>query len=100
MKEDSSPYKRIPDGGEFDPFGGGIPGDLGEPKPDGEAAFWPKAFHGRTCPDCGRTMDSGDLNGPLEPTKDHIIPKARGGKGAPDNLRVICRSCNSRKGAR
>lgn len=33
-------------------------------------------------------------------TLDHVIPLARGGAHAEDNLRVACRPCNSRKGAR
>ena len=33
-------------------------------------------------------------------TIDHHVPIARGGGNDPGNLRVLCRSCNSRKGAR
>lgn len=32
-------------------------------------------------------------------TIDHIFPVVRGGSGDPINLRVLCRSCNSAKGA-
>jgi len=30
---------------------------------------------------------------------DHVVPLARGGSNLPDNLKPICRHCNSRKGA-
>jgi 5-methylcytosine-specific restriction protein A len=33
-------------------------------------------------------------------TVDHLVPKARGGSDHLSNLRVLCRSCNSRKHAR
>lgn len=48
------------------------------------------ARDGRICADCGSTEDL---------TLDHKHPQARGGKHTPDNLRVLCRTCNSRKGA-
>jgi hypothetical protein len=47
-----------------------------------------------TCYLCGREL------GATEITLDHVIPLARGGAHTEENLRVACRSCNSRKGAR
>lgn len=43
------------------------------------------------CVDCG----SGD-----DLTLDHIWPWSKGGPDTLNNLRTLCRSCNSRKGAR
>jgi 5-methylcytosine-specific restriction endonuclease McrA len=37
---------------------------------------------------------------PTEITLDHVIPLVRGGTHTADNLRVACRSCNCRKGAK
>jgi len=68
--------------------------------PDGEDAFRPRSFDGKTCPECGRTMLGGPDHAARNPTTDHIVPRARGGSGDPSNLRVVCRSCNSRKGDR
>lgn len=48
---------------------------------------------GRRCQDCGETEDL---------TIDHkIVPWSEGGSSTdPENLQVLCRSCNSRKGTR
>ncbi|MCA1670595.1 MAG: HNH endonuclease [Thermomicrobia bacterium] len=43
------------------------------------------------CCECGTHLDL---------SVDHIIPESRGGNLDLDNLRTLCRSCNSRKGAR
>lgn len=32
-------------------------------------------------------------------TKDHIIPKAKGGKDTLDNMQPMCRRCNAEKGS-
>lgn len=44
-----------------------------------------------TCQECGAKQ------GPFE--IDHVIPIAKGGQNVPNNLRVLCRTCNRRKGA-
>ena len=31
---------------------------------------------------------------------DHVIPRFRGGTSAPENLRVLCTVCNTRKGTK
>lgn len=64
-----------------------------------ERVAWPKGLkqrlmrrQGNTCMYCGyrRTAASMDI--------DHIIPVVRGGSNNEDNLQVICRPCNQRKG--
>lgn len=39
-----------------------------------------------------------DSNHPRYPTLDHIVPRARGGSDDPENLRLACRQCNTRRG--
>ena len=46
---------------------------------------------GRVCQLCG--TDEGEMH------IDHIIPRKVGGDHSLDNLRVLCKSCNLRKGA-
>ncbi|CAB4167525.1 HNHc domain containing protein [uncultured Caudovirales phage] len=45
---------------------------------------------GRLCAVCG--TDEGEMH------IDHIIPRKHGGTHDMDNLRVLCKSCNLRKG--
>ena len=47
---------------------------------------------GRFCQICG--IDEGEMH------IDHIIPRKAGGDHSLDNLRVLCKSCNLRKGAK
>lgn len=47
----------------------------------------------KRCPQCGRAMDS------LDKSLDHITPLAHGGTHSLLNVRVICKRCNTRKGA-
>lgn len=48
----------------------------------------------RTCRRCHKPLTWADF------TVDHILAHARGGKTALKNAQIMCRSCNSRKGAR
>ncbi|NQV07973.1 HNH endonuclease [bacterium] len=48
-------------------------------------------LHGLVCPGWNRAP-----HGSADLTADHIIPRAAGGEHGP--LRVLCRSCNSRRG--
>lgn len=52
---------------------------------------------GRVCGECGHA-----INSDLEVTVDHILPRSKYPHLAlsKDNLRVLCRSCNSTKGNR
>ena len=52
------------------------------------------------CQLCGvRVHDrsTGDWNDELKAHIDHIIPISRGGDSTPENLRVLCRTCNLSK---
>lgn len=44
-----------------------------------------------TCAKCGSRRNL---------TADHIIPESNGGETSASNLQTLCRSCNSKKGAR
>jgi len=57
-----------------------------------------KLFLGKPCPYCGVKMhrDLG-LHHPDAPSRDHKIPKCRGGAGLRNNIHVVCRHCNSDK---
>lgn len=52
-------------------------------------AVWDR--DGWTCKGCGTHVNL---------TVDHIVPWSAGGSDELDNLQTLCRSCNSRKGAR
>ena len=50
------------------------------------------------CPICHvhLTWDASRL--PSSPEADHIVPHSLGGTDAQENIRIICRRCNQRKG--
>ena len=57
---------------------------------------------GLTCYICGKTCDWNDRRwgtcGPDYPTRDHVVPLAKGGRHVWSNVRVACAMCNSLKG--
>jgi len=61
---------------------------------------------GRTCAVCGEAVRMGGTYdtpfdiGPVSGSIDHILARSRGGQNTQDNLRVLCKSCNSAKGAK
>lgn len=53
------------------------------------------------CPACGIKLQYHNSNGQRKPNSaeaDHIIPASLGGTNHPDNGRVLCAKCNSRRG--
>lgn len=57
-----------------------------------------KAKH---CYWCGCTLNYGlrFLNQPQQATRDHLMPRSKGGFGGDWNIVAACRSCNSRRGS-
>lgn len=52
------------------------------------------------CHVCGEDVDMAlPFNDRMAPTRDHIIPRHRGGGHDPSNLKLAHRGCNSRRGA-
>jgi 5-methylcytosine-specific restriction endonuclease McrA len=54
-------------------------------------------FGGKPCPCCGNAMIPGTER---RPTKDHVIPKSRGGTLEGNNCRIVCKCCNHEKADR
>lgn len=52
------------------------------------------ARDGGRCVWCGRELWRRDL------TAEHLLPRARRGRGLPENLAVACRRCNKRRRAK
>jgi 5-methylcytosine-specific restriction endonuclease McrA len=60
---------------------------------------------GGKCKQCGEPVKfGGNEVSPFSKIRaghiDHIFPRARGGRNDDSNLRLLCMSCNSRKGAK
>lgn len=52
-----------------------------------------REYGGKPCPICGNAMVLGSDH---HPTKDHVVPKSRG--GTLDSCQIICNRCNQEKG--
>ena len=63
---------------------------------------WACYLCGVTCSrESGRYRDDGTWKcGPLYPTLDHVIPKAKGGPHTLENVRLACHRCNCSKHVR
>lgn len=53
-------------------------------------------YVGCVCPYCEGTMAR---YGRRAPSRDHKVPRARGGSDHPDNIHICCRRCNEDKGS-
>ncbi len=57
----------------------------------------PRDLDGHECEYCGVTMQLGH---PLfGPTRDHVVPRSKGGSNAKSNSARACRMCNEQKGS-
>lgn len=52
------------------------------------------------CPSCGVELAWSVSGQPNSVEVDHIVPHSRGGADAPENARVLCRTCNRSRGNR
>lgn len=55
---------------------------------------------GMPCALCGIPVTTHDPQLPTHAELDHIVPVARGGTDTRDNVQVLCRKCNRRKGTK
>jgi 5-methylcytosine-specific restriction endonuclease McrA len=59
-----------------------------------------RRFVGKACPFCGIIMSRRNgFNYPSAPSRDHDIPRSRGGLHVDSNILICCRSCNEDKGS-
>lgn len=53
---------------------------------------------GLACWWCGRTLAGSRSQSPRAKTREHIVPKSRGGSAKAGNIRAACRQCNTSRG--
>lgn len=57
----------------------------------------------RCCRAMIQAFEAGDLDQAMAWSRNmavNVIPRSRGGQNNPENLRLLCESCNSSKGAK
>ena len=54
----------------------------------------------RACPYCNVLMTDRDGRESWRaPSRDHKIPRSRGGRNVVENIEIVCRRCNKQKGS-
>ncbi len=53
-------------------------------------------WNGALCPYCAKVMHTEHMH--MKPSRDHIVPRGRGGPNTSANLTIACTRCNHNKG--
>jgi 5-methylcytosine-specific restriction endonuclease McrA len=56
-----------------------------------KSRWWKEKIASCICEYCGKTVPADEL------TMDHVVPLARGGKSAKNNIVAACKDCNNKK---
>lgn len=83
---------------QFGPTRNGVKAVTTAPRPKRPKAgvnWTPAALDGQPCEYCGVTMDI--TNPWRRPTRDHIVPRSKGGTNRAENLTQSCNICNEAK---
>jgi hypothetical protein len=82
---------------QFGPTRNGVTAVTTAPRPKSPKHWTPSMLHGQPCEYCGVTMDV--TNPWRHPTRDHIVPRSKGGTDKQENIAKTCRGCNEGKGS-